>query len=231
MIAEHDVRIAAAAMSDACMRVAADFGSGDVAGEEDFTGQLIGRLKSEFDHLKTSSTTWSTTDVSDDDLPLDVSVRFSGRQLNKQMEEPKFGADLVAVLNIMGPKFTISKGILAQAKIQERGQVLKKRDWDRLKTQVATMLDLTPTSFVFVYSKKDVTVLPATVVEASDRRDLHELRRYPIEFLFLDFLFCWVGDPRIAATSRDSLISLRAQVRAKHALIVDATVRPDFVRP
>jgi hypothetical protein len=102
----------------------------------------------------------------------------------------------------------------------------------RLREQCRDMLNLTPASFVFVYANSGVTALSASAVESSEQRKIHELEQWPnsARVFFLDFLKCWVGDPRLAATNRESLAVLRALSDARNAVLfraVEAGVSSD----
>jgi hypothetical protein len=99
------------------------------------------------------------------------------------------------------------------------------RDARDLRSQCKDMLDLTPSSFVFIYSETGVTTLSASTVEASTTRELHKLEQWPnsTDIFFLDFMKCWIGDPRLSATDREALAVLRTQTNARNAMLLKAT--------
>jgi hypothetical protein len=132
------------------------------------------------------------------------------------------------VLQIKSPDYEVNKGVLVQAKRLEPGKQLAIRDARDLRSQCKDMLDLTPSSFVFIYSETGVTTLSAAVVEGSTRRDLHELEQWPnsTNILFMDFMKCWIGDPRLSATDHEALAVLRAESNARNALLLKANEDP-----
>jgi hypothetical protein len=230
MLNPDEIMLAARAINEAVEATARDFAVDDVAGEEDFTGQLLGRCKATMEHLDTPGTYWrvAATIQEREDGPPIPSVRFSARQTvskGPSSEESWSGADLLMVLEIKTDDYEIRKGVLVQAKRLEHGEKLTARDARRLREQCKGMLDLTADSFVFVYSTEGVTTLSATAVEGSKRDDLHSLEQWPNSTIvfFMDFLKCWTGDSRLKATDHESLAVLRALSRARNAMLIKAT--------
>jgi hypothetical protein len=230
MLSREDIMLAANELSTATDATTRDLAHGDVAGEEDFTGQLIGRCKQKLEDLKMPHARWGVAAIltEADDGPARPSVRLSARQTQSKgggSEESWSGADLLMVLEITAPDYEVRKGVLIQAKRLEPGKKLPTRIARDLRSQCKDMLDLTPASFVFVYSKTGVMTLSATTVEASERRDLHELEQWPnsTAVFFTDFMKCWTGDPRLAATDRESLAVLRAESNARNAMLLRAS--------
>ena len=138
------------------------------------------------------------------------------------MEEPATGADMVFVLDIRAGDYVSSKGVLVQAKRLNRGAKLPSAIATDLRSQCTDMLNLTPASFAFLYSPTDVAVLSATIVEGSKRDDLHALEQWRDSdmIFFIDFAKCWVGDPRLRATDKQSLAVLRQRLAARNALLL-----------
>src|SRR5437899_950139 len=180
MLNHDDIIAAANIFKKATKSTSEDYAHGDVAGEEDFSGQLIGRLKGKFEEFETPSVRWSVgaTVTEAADGPLLPTVRFSGRQTGKIVEEPATGADMVFVLDIRAGDYVSSKGVLVQAKRLKRGAKLPSAIATDLRSQCTDMLNLTPASFVFLYSPTDVAVLSATIVEGSKRDNLHALEQW-----------------------------------------------------
>jgi hypothetical protein len=184
MLLTDDILAAATALVDSATATAKDLEIEDVAGEEDFTGQMIGRLKEKFQNLKSPNARWlvGAAITQADDGPPRTSVRLSARQTQSkgpESEESWSGADLLLVLEITSPDYEIRKGVLIQAKALQPGTKMKLRDARRLRSQCKSMLDLTSASFVFVYSTSGVVSLSASTVEASETRKLHELEQWP----------------------------------------------------
>ncbi|MCS3895148.1 hypothetical protein M2171_004281 [Bradyrhizobium japonicum USDA 38] len=230
MLSQDSMNAAVAAFEGALNATAGDIAAGDVAGEEDFTGQMLGRCKERLGSLTDHSIRWQTvaTITEEKDGPPRPSVRFSARQTTSKggaSEEWWSGADLLMALDIRTKDYEVRKGVLVQAKRLEPGTRLTKKVADDLRGQCRDMLNLTPSSFVFLYAKSGVTTLSASVVEASQRRDLHALEQWQNStgVFFVDFLKCWVGDPRLAATDRQTLAVLRALADARNAVLFRAT--------
>jgi hypothetical protein len=128
------------------------------------------------------------------------------------------------VLEIDTPDYEVRKGVLVQAKNLEPGKKLSTSVANDLRGQCKDMLDLTPASFVFLYSKTGVMTLSAATVEGSKRNDLHVLEQWSnsTRVFFMDFVKCWVGDPRLSATDRETLAVMRALSNARNAILVKA---------
>jgi hypothetical protein len=219
-------------LAKAAAAVANDYAVGDIGDEEDFTGQLIGRLKGKVEQLSNEKIQWRVSaaiEEREDGPPVPLtSVRFSGRQLGAKgpsSEESVIGADMVLVIDINGPDFAIQKGLIIQAKKLERFSALPSTDEQRLRDQCAAMLDRTPASYVLLYSKDGVHCVSAAGIEGCSSPRLGLIDQYPVEFLFADFFLCWIGDPRIKATDRDSLTVLRSMSQARNALLLSATTK------
>lgn len=229
MLSDQIITAAVDAFGGALDDTAADLALDGVADEEDFTGQMIGRCKDRLIGLTDPSVHWKTVAAltEHDDGAARPSIRFSSRQTTSKggaTEESWSGADLLMVLDIRTKDYNVRKGVLIQAKRLEPGTPLPIREAVRLREQCHHMLNLTPASFVFVYASSGVTAISASAVESSERRKLHELEQWPnsARIFFFDFLKCWVGDPRLAATDRESLAVLRALSDARNAVLFRA---------
>ena len=128
------------------------------------------------------------------------------------------------VLHIVTPDYEIRKGVLVQAKNLEPGKKLDTSIAKVLRGQCKDMLNITSSSFVFLYSNSGVTTLSATQVEGSKRNDLHvlELWNNSTRIFFMDFINCWVGDPHLKATDKTSLAVFRALSHARNAILLRA---------
>jgi hypothetical protein len=229
MLTDEDVIEVSEVLAEMAAATAADLSEGDVAGEEDFSGQLIGRCKGKLQNYRTPNARWrvgATVTEAEDGPPI-PSVRFSARQTQSKgrgSEESWSGADLLMVLQIVTPDYEVRKGVLVQAKNLEPGKKLDTSIANDLRGQCTDMLNLTSSSFVFLYSKSGVTTLSATQVEGSKRNDLHVLEQWEDSTLifFMDFIKCWVGDPRLKATDKTTLAVLRALSHARNAILLRA---------
>lgn len=227
MLDVQDILLAANAFADAANNTAKSLEHDDVAGEEDFSGQMIGEIKGEIRRLKTPNTIWETASSSgQEDKAFAPRVTFRSRQLTSKgggAEETWSGADIVIVVNIKAYGYSVDKGVLAQAKILKRGALMAKDDFDRLQNQCTNMTSVTSASFVILYSASGVDIISASAVLGTTNRRLHQLVRYQSRWLFEDLLTCWHGDVRLQATDRKSLAALRDEVHARNALLIKAT--------
>lgn len=225
MLDEAEIAAAADAFIDAIEATASDLAHDGVSGEVDFSGQLIGQLKARLSAIDTPKTKWRVGAVvtEREDGPATPSVRFQARQTSSRSEEPWSGADILMVLDIDTPDYKEQKGVLIQAKRLEAGKKLDTREASRLRGQCGDMLDLTASSYVFLYAPNDVTILSATIVEGSERDDLHALHQWDAKVFFIDFIKCWIGDPRLDATDKQTLAVLRSLANARNAVLLEAS--------
>lgn len=214
MLAPEDADEFARKLAGATARVVQDYASGDVLHEEPFSDQLCGRLKETLQDFSTENIDWQVNTAT---RKLGRG-RLSARTLTKTKEEPEFGADIVMALDIETEGYSVRKGYLAQAKRLEKGQLLRSDEHRRLLNQCERMLSLTPSSMVFLYSKQDVTVVPAAAVLALKHFDLWKIETYEPRILYRDFAICWFGDTKLQATNPASLEGLRSLVDANSAI-------------
>jgi hypothetical protein len=148
-------------------------------------------------------------------------VRWEAKTLTdrgKGTQEKRYGADFLGALNIDLPDYKVAKGFLAQAKLLKHETV---DDLSGLKEQCKKMLKLSPDSFVFLYSKTGVRVVPAISVIASDR-DPTELYGRSVQRFFEEHIECFIGDRAIQAATPGTLEDLRHRYEARDALLLTA---------
>jgi hypothetical protein len=214
VLSEVDAAAFAKRLAGATDRVADDYTEGDVVHEEPFTDQLCGRLKETLYDFETPNVLWQA----DATTETKGRARLRVRSLTKTKEEPRYGADLVMVLDIELADYRVRKGLLAQAKRLEPNSRMDADEWRRLREQCDRMLQLTPASAVFLYHSGGVTPISAAAVLAYQERDLFSISTWSIEVLYADFAMCWIGDPQIQATDPQSLEALRLLVDARAAV-------------
>jgi hypothetical protein len=155
------------------------------------------------------------------------------RDRGPESPERHFGADFVGVLNVKLKGFKQTKGFLAQAKKEgDLVRVLKSQDrypnptrasfnlnqeFERLRGQTNGMLQITPASFVMVYSSSGFVVVPATSVAGLSKKA--KLYGKPATRFFKEFLMCFIGDPKLKALDTKSLETLRTEYKARTAII------------
>ncbi len=219
----QDVEELAQAMADVSDAVREDLASGDLGDEDDFSSQLVGRLKQRIGEFSTASMDWTTQALTEaDDGPASASIRLRGRHLTSRgpgAEETLYGADIIFVLDVDSPFERFSKGILIQAKMAKKipDYMKDSEEARKLKKQCELMLDITSSSYVFTYGESAIGVFSAADFESMDI--FTSAPRTPLSF-YTDFIKCWIGDPRIRATDKASLAAIRAGVMARSALLV-----------
>jgi hypothetical protein len=86
-------------------------------------------------------------------------------------QEKTYGADFCGVLDIARPDYNVKKGFLAQANLIEPGAWIRTDEFERMQRQCHNMLSISPESYVFLYSKEDIRVVPAVLVISSPTRN------------------------------------------------------------
>jgi hypothetical protein len=81
------------------------------------------------------------------------------------------------------------------------------------------MLDHSCASFVFLYERDGISVVPAiAVVSLADSAKLPELKRRNFAKFFEEHFECFLGDPALHAAKDQTLEELRERVAAYRAL-------------
>ena len=210
----EDAEAFADKIDKATSRVVRDYARGKLKHEEPFSGELCGRLKETLEEFETPNFRWQVeaTDESSGRGEL------SARNLTKGGEEPLYGADIVMTIDVEAPDFAINKGFLVQAKRLEWGKDLASDRREKLVEQCIKMLEVTPSSMVFLYSSHALQAIPAAAVLANQGKNLWSIPTWGYRYLFIDFAMCWFGDPRLQTVEDISLDALRQGVDAKAAL-------------
>ncbi len=214
----------AAAVEKTAHELSADM----ISDEDDFSSRMITRLIDEVARGSVRpSLPWNAISDSEteEDRPAHVRVGLEARRLKSRgrgAEEVVYGADLVAVLRVTTPTWSLANGVLVQAKLVDDATAPAISGKGRLLGQCHKMLQATAEAFVFVYSPGAVRVFNATAVEASGGVNLRSVpARRPYEF-FRQFVLCGVGDQVLDAVDRSSLRDLRRRAQARHAFLLRA---------
>jgi hypothetical protein len=174
---------AATKLSYAATRTAQDYQIDSLPDEPTFTGALAARMMDALRHFNTSGIHWSARVLSSH---------------GPNTEETEFGADFLGLLSLNLPGYNVRKGFLAQAKRQEPGSRLSRREWERLQQQCGKMLSYSPESYVFIYSINGVFMVPAiSVVACAGVEDLHTLHPKKTGAFYREHFECYVGDKRM----------------------------------
>jgi hypothetical protein len=159
------------------------------------------------------------------------------RDRGRNAPEHEFGADFVSVLNINLPNYALSKGFLVQAKLagKEEFQVTEKKDYPlqirvpkystakkpRLLIQCEQMLNITPHSYVFVYSEIGIYVVSAlNLISITNDGLTREIYAKTVKQFYRDHFRCFAGDKALTAHDDDTLISCRNINFSKDAVLI-----------
>jgi hypothetical protein len=170
--------------------------------------------------------------------------RVSARTLRDRgadAPEREFGADFVTVFEVVTPEVTLRKGFLAQAKMAGKAEVSLSGGPERpsimarvpvrqnpepsdLAPQCGTMLAVSPSSYVFIYSDRGISVVPATAITSLNPGGSPvRLHAEPLTTFFSQFFRCFVGDQRLSAYDDATLRAVREQTAARAALLLSLT--------
>jgi hypothetical protein len=195
--------------------VALDLGErvrlGLVQSEDDFTIRLVDRIEHQMNGQSIAGVEWRAIKLTD---------RGPGAQ------EAEIGADLLGILIVKTPEGSVAKGFLAQAKLSAPGRRLNR---PQLAEQADRMLQYTPDAFVFRYYRSGIRVIPALPV-ARTSVNPWELPSWGLSEFFGAHLRSFVGDERLGVSDREPVEALRREFRARHALVLEATVPPAEAR-
>jgi hypothetical protein len=152
--------------------------------------------------------------------------------------ERLFGADVVTVFELKTPECGLRKGFLAQAKLAGAGDVWVdgSRDYpvvsvrrsanreerpSDLVPQCGQMLRVSPDSYVFVYTDRGISVIPAnTVAHLAADGHRHGIYSMTLRQFFRSFFQSFVGDYRLSAYDDETLRNLQNETLASSAALL-----------
>lgn len=198
-------------------------GRGIKGREEDISSQLAGELT---DHL-VDEIRKNIKEISLKEVDFDA-ITY------KKKTEKKVGADLGGSIIYKAPQGNQAKVFLAQAKVATSALktdahtlTLEAGD-ERLLSQCKNMLAITPASFVFIYSKFGVHVVPAASVVRSGKSSINTQEHYyrGLGSFYEEVYKCFVGDLSLGDSYRDEekMKEFSVGVKASRALAI--TVEP-----
>jgi len=191
--------------------VVAAYREGRISQEPDFTSRLVEALERAINGAQqVGGVTWRAKVLSD---------------RGRESEESIFGADLIGVASLETAAATIDKGFLAQAKRLGPGASMDARGREDLVRQSGKMLDFTPDAFVFLYSTRGVSVVPAVEVVGNGGRGLRGLHSRSLPRFYEEHLECFVGDRNLGTPTEAGLNDLRIRVQARRLLYLTARRR------
>lgn len=194
------IRKSASQVAQAANRVCDVLAEGRIEQEPDFTSRMLGAIEEAMNNFSVKGVRWTAKTLTD---------RGPGAQ------EKQYGADFIGVLEISLPGYEVRKGFLAQAKLIEPNKRMASRDFHRMASQCERMLRLSPDSFVFLYSKQGVSVVPAIsiVSVATSMPFTNPYRLYPrgIATFYQEHFASFIGDRNISRPDLATLLRLKAR--------------------
>jgi hypothetical protein len=192
----HVVRASAKRIEKASQRVLRSYQDGVIEHEPTFTDRLLGGIEEAMDEFEVKGVRWRSK-----------TLTYQG----PHAQESRYGADFVGVLSIDVPGYSVSKGFLAQAKRIDPNEIMASRDWTAMKSQCEKMLELSPDSFVFLYSKEGISVVPAISVVGASTWNPHDLSSRSITRFYEEHFQCFIGDRQISSPTIETLRELEAR--------------------
>ena len=147
-------------------------------------------------------------------------MTLTDRGANSQ--EKNYGADLLGIVKIKIDNFEIEKGFLAQAKRIEPNNNISQKEYDKLSLQCNKMLNLSPASFVFLYSKNNgIDVIPAIAIIGAKKCNPHQLEGKKINRFFVEHFECFIGDRSMLQKRNNILKNLCEENDARSGIIIE----------
>lgn len=200
MFADHRfVRAAAARISRAAETTCTALAEGLITSRSVFTDRLLRHMAKEVDRFRSGD------------------LRWRARALIASDTEDDFAAEMVGVLEVDLPDFSVRKGFLATALALPGAQPPAHEDLDELRDACAQMLAMTPASYVFIYRPQGVIVVPAGAAAGSAGRP-DRLHRRQLGRFYEEHFSCFIGDAGVASDGDLSLDELAGRHRARTGL-------------
>ena len=205
------VREAAARAGGAAARALDAFREGRMEQEPAFTDRMLGRIEESMQEFSTKGVSWKAKTLTD---------------RGRNAQESRHGADFAGVLSIDLAEFKVNKGFLAQAKMVDAKSSFQPSEYDRMKSQCEKMLQRTPDSFLFLYARDGITVVPAiAVVSSQTSRNPHEFYSRSITRFYEEHFESFIGDRRLNAPTPHMLDELQLDLDVRALLYLEARVQ------
>lgn len=201
------VREAARRVAEAASMTLDAFRDGRIEQEPAFTDRMLGHIEHTMQGFEAKGVRWGAKTLTD---------------RGPMSQESVYGADFLGVLDIKLPGYSVSKGFLCQAKMVEIGAYISRSEYNRMRDQCEKMLSLTPASFVFIYSKVGIWVVPAISIIGSDCINPHNLYSRSVARFFEEHFSSFIGDRRIHVPHRITLAALAEEYHSRNALLLEA---------
>jgi len=194
-----------------------DLRDGWVEQEPPFTDRLVANLQNQLDGKTVKGIRWKAKTLTD---------------RGRHSQESTFGADFLGVLTLDLLGLRVMKGFFAQAKLIRRGNSrTQASEFERLRDQCHKMLSVTPDSFVFLYSKRGIKIIPASSVVGTSAEHLNSLWNRTIGRFFTEYVECFVGDPKLNAPSLEKFYAVAERYEIRQGLYVHASDEGDLPEP
>lgn len=201
------IRKSAKRISEAANKVTHSLSVGQVEQEPAFTDRMLGRIEEAMTNYSIKGVRWEAKTLTD---------------RGPYAQEARFGADFIGVLDIHLPGYSVKKGFLAQAKLIEPDDPMSTANYSRMRDQCKRMLKLSAASFLFLYCRQGIFVVPALSVVSADRCNPHELYKRSIARFYEEHFECFVGDHRISVPHIGTLEGIQREMTAKRLLFLKA---------
>lgn len=173
--------------------------------EPSFTDRMLGRMEEAMTDYELKGVKWTAKTLTSSTV---------------RSQETEYGPDFVGVLDVDINGYKVKKGYLVQSKMIEPDETVNTAEFTRMHSQCKKMLQITPASFVFLYSISGIFVAPAISVLAAGHVNPHTLYVKDIGTFFEMHFECFIGDQGLHSPSVDALDQLRGQVGARNALLL-----------
>jgi hypothetical protein len=104
-------------------------------------------------------------------------------------------------------------------------------EFERLRDQCQKMLIVTPDSFVFLYSKQAIRIVPASSIVGTSAEHLNSLSTRTIGRFFAEYVECFVGDPKFNAPTLEAFYAVAERYEVRQGLYVHASDEGDIPKP
>ena len=177
---------------------------GRIEQEPAMTDRMLGGIEQALQNVRIGGITWRAKTLTD---------------RGRHAQEARIGADFLGVLDVEVPGYFVQKGFLAQAKMVGHRGIGNKPNLIR---QCKAMLNLSPASFVFLYTKRGVKVAPAIALVAASG-ELSAVHLEDPERFFRNHLLCMFGDRAISSPTPAGLDEFVRFANARSNLSIKAT--------
>lgn len=213
----HILRAVADMVTSAAKDTIEDLRDGWVEQEAPFTDRLVANLQNQLDGKTVKGIRWKAKTLTD---------------RGRQSQESAFGADFLGVLTLDLQGLRVMKGFFAQAKLVRRtSKNMQRSEFERLRTQCEKMLSVTPDSFVFLYSKRGIKIVPASSVVGTSADNLKSLSDRTIGRFFTEYVECFIGDPKLNAPTLDKFYAVAERYEVRQGLYVHASDEGELPEP